>query len=108
MTTATMTVGFPSMFPAAGRGLPFQVLLGEQPEDAGSGRTRQLQSGNRKGTAPGPAGWRHRVQPKAQPGTISAAALDDPGPIVSASQFTRADLPVFLLKKIDGADETLP
>jgi GH25 family lysozyme M1 (1,4-beta-N-acetylmuramidase) len=39
-------------------------------------------------------------------GTISAAALDDPGPIVSASQFTRADLPVFLLKKIDGAGKT--
>ena len=53
------------------------------------------------GTAP-------RVQPKAQPGTISAAALDDPGPVVSASQFTRSDLPVFLLKKIDGTDETLP
>ena len=32
VTTATMTVGFPSRFPAAGRGLPFQVLLGERPD----------------------------------------------------------------------------
>jgi GH25 family lysozyme M1 (1,4-beta-N-acetylmuramidase) len=39
---------------------------------------------------------------------ISAAALDDPGPIVSASRFSRSDLPVFLLKKLDGTDETQP
>lgn len=39
---------------------------------------------------------------------VSAAAMDDPGPIVSASQFSRSDLPVFLLKKLDGPDEPLP
>ena len=39
---------------------------------------------------------------------ISTAAMDDPGPIVSASKFARDDLPVFLLKKLDGTDETLP
>jgi hypothetical protein len=38
-----------------------------------------------------------------EPG-VSAAAMDDPGPIVSASQFSRSDLPVFLLKKLDGND----
>jgi GH25 family lysozyme M1 (1,4-beta-N-acetylmuramidase) len=42
-----------------------------------------------------------------EPG-VSAAAMDDPGPIVSASQFSRRDLPVFLLKKLDGNDEPLP
>jgi hypothetical protein len=39
---------------------------------------------------------------------VSTAAMDDPGPIVSATRFSRADLPVFLLKKPDGTDETLP
>jgi hypothetical protein len=39
---------------------------------------------------------------------ISVAAKDDPGPIVSASQFSRRDLPVFLLRKLDGNDETAP
>jgi GH25 family lysozyme M1 (1,4-beta-N-acetylmuramidase) len=38
-----------------------------------------------------------------EPG-ISAAAVDDPGPIVSAAQFSRSDLPVFLLKRLDGSD----
>ncbi len=38
-------------------------------------------------------------------GNVSAAALDDPGPILSATQFSRRDLPVFLLRKLDGADE---
>ena len=55
VTTATMTVGFPSMFPVAGRGLPFQAPAWRTARNAGSGRTRQLQSGDRKGTAPGPA-----------------------------------------------------
>jgi len=107
VTTATMTVGFPSRFPAAGRGLPFQVLLGERPDDPTPVELASYNQAIEKA--------RHlalpvvaRVQPKAQPGTISAAALDDPGPVVSASQFTRSDLPVFLLKKIDGTDETLP
>jgi hypothetical protein len=35
---------------------------------------------------------------------VSTAAMDDPGPIVSASRFSRSDLPVFLLKKLDGTD----
>jgi GH25 family lysozyme M1 (1,4-beta-N-acetylmuramidase) len=35
---------------------------------------------------------------------VSTAAMDDPGPIVSASRFSRQDLPVFLLKKLDGSD----
>lgn len=39
---------------------------------------------------------------------VSTAAMDNPGPIVSASQFSRKDLPVFLLKKLDGTDETIP
>ena len=48
-------------------------------------------------------------RPKAIPaGQISAAALDDPGPVLSAARFSRRDLPVFLLKKIDGPDEPAP
>jgi hypothetical protein len=39
---------------------------------------------------------------------ISTAAQDDPGPIVPASHFSRHDLPVFLLRKIDGDDENKP
>jgi hypothetical protein len=39
---------------------------------------------------------------------ISVAAKDDPGPIVSASQFSRRDLPVFLLRKLEGNDEAAP
>jgi hypothetical protein len=35
---------------------------------------------------------------------VSTAAMDNPGPITSASQFSRKDLPVFLLKKLDGID----
>jgi hypothetical protein len=39
---------------------------------------------------------------------ISTAAKDDPGPIVTASEFSRRDLPVFLIRKIDGDDENMP
>lgn len=39
---------------------------------------------------------------------ISTAAMDDPGPNLSAAQFSRRELPIFLLKKPDGTDETLP
>lgn len=39
---------------------------------------------------------------------ISTAAKDNPGPIVSASRFSRKDLPVFLLRKLDGGDQTAP
>jgi hypothetical protein len=39
---------------------------------------------------------------------ISTAAKDDPRPIVPASQFSRRDLPVFLLRKLDGGDQTAP
>jgi GH25 family lysozyme M1 (1,4-beta-N-acetylmuramidase) len=35
---------------------------------------------------------------------ISTAAMDDPTPIVPASRFSRKDLPVFLLKKLDGTN----
>jgi hypothetical protein len=35
---------------------------------------------------------------------VSTAAMDNPGPIVSAPRFSRKDLPVFLLKKLDGID----
>lgn len=41
--------------------------------------------------------WENREAPR-----ISAAAMDDPPPLVPASQFSRKDLPVFLLKKLDG------
>ena len=51
-----------------------------------------------------------QVDLRSSPGepNISTAAMDDPGPVVSASRFSRADLPVFLLKKLDGTAETLP
>jgi GH25 family lysozyme M1 (1,4-beta-N-acetylmuramidase) len=35
---------------------------------------------------------------------ISAAAMDDPGPIVAASQISRKDLPVFLLRKLNASE----
>lgn len=39
---------------------------------------------------------------------ISAAAMDDPAPAAPASQLLRRDMPVFLLKKLDGGDEPSP
>jgi hypothetical protein len=89
----------PSMFPAAARGLAMraekagsQVLLANYVKV--TEKTQQL------GMAP-PAN-------SGSPRDVSTAALDDPGPELSATRFTRADLPVFLLKKIDGEAEPLP
>jgi len=44
----------------------------------------------------------------AKAGTISTAAMDDPGPVVSATHYMRRDLPIYLLRKIDGPDEETP
>ena len=95
------------MFPAAGRG-PFQALLGKQAEAAlpvELANYAQVAEKVRQLSLPAAAGDLPNTAPS---GNISAAALDDPGPIVSASQFSRKDLPVFLLRKLDGNDETLP
>ena len=96
--------GSPSIFPAA-LTLPTDIFIGQPAETP---TPVELASYNRA------VEKARRLDLQAAPENrsvdrsvnISAAALDDPGPIVSASQFTRADLPVFLLKKIDGADET--
>ncbi|MBX3583761.1 MAG: glycoside hydrolase family 25 protein [Rhizobiaceae bacterium] len=41
-------------------------------------------------------------------GEVSTAARDEPGPVLSATQFSRRELPIFLLKKLDGPDEVQP
>lgn len=38
-------------------------------------------------------------------GSVSTAAMDDPDPVRSATHYLRRDLPVYLLRKIDGPDE---
>ncbi len=103
LVTAAMTAGFPSMFPAAGRGLPFQALLGKQAEMA-----LPVELANYAQVAEKVRQLGLPTAVSDPPANISAAALDDPGPIVSASQFSRNDLPVFLLRKLDGSDEALP
>jgi GH25 family lysozyme M1 (1,4-beta-N-acetylmuramidase) len=39
---------------------------------------------------------------------ISTAALDEAGPNLSSSRFSRRDLPMYLLHRLDGADQTGP
>jgi hypothetical protein len=106
VTAASLTAGFPSFLPGGAHALPFQILLGKQPEILAPVELASYNQAIEKvrrmdlPAMPAAAGYR--------PGTISAAALDDPGPILSATRFSRKDLPVFLLKKLDGNDEPSP
>ncbi|WP_437344136.1 GH25 family lysozyme [Mesorhizobium marinum] len=98
---------------AATRGLPppFHALLGLSSEErvpvelAGYAEVAQRARPPMPRPAADPA-------PKGQPsGEISAAALDDPPPIVPGaadSYLSRRELPVFLLRKLDGPDEVMP
>jgi GH25 family lysozyme M1 (1,4-beta-N-acetylmuramidase) len=106
VTAASLTAGFPSFLPGGAHALPFQILLGKQPEILApvelASYNQAIEKVRRMDLPAMPAAARYR------PGTISAAALDDPGPILSATRFSRKDLPVFLLKKLDGNDEPSP
>lgn len=105
-TAAAMDVG-------AMRASPFQALLGKEAAPATSpvmlagyaqvaAKVRHLQLHAPAVSAP----------PKYVPtGNVSAAALDNPSPIVSVvsvTQLSRKELPVFLLRKLDGPDEPRP
>ena len=88
---------------SAGSMAPFQLLLGEQPQTMApvelasySQAIEKTRSMNLRPAAAKP------------PGDISTAARDEPGPILSATRLSREDLPVFLLTKLDGTDETVP
>lgn len=89
----------PSIAPR--RGSPFQALLGKQVEPPAvpivlAGYAQVAEKVRRMQTQPADA------SPEYIPnGNISAAALDNPGPIVATAQLTRRELPVFLLKKLD-------
>ena len=96
VTTAALKASVGSM-------APFQLLLGEQPETMAPvelASYNQATEKTRLMSLPPAA-----VKP---PGNISTAARDEAGPIVSATRLSREDLPVFLLKKLDGTDETVP
>ena len=82
--------------------LPTGISIGRPVETPAPVELASYVKAAEKAAADRPAGQRRKTP------AVSAAALDDPGPIVSASQFTRSDLPVFLLKKLDGPDEPLP
>jgi GH25 family lysozyme M1 (1,4-beta-N-acetylmuramidase) len=105
---ASANAGFPAPFPTAARGLPFHALLGAQAEPtlpvelAGYAEVveKALELGARPVANASPSGL--------PSGNISTAALDDPGPIVSAKHQSRRSMPVFLLRKLDGPDEPLP
>ena len=82
---------------------PFQLLLGEQPETMAPVELASYNQAIEK--------TRLLNRPAAaakRPGNISTAARDEPGPILSATRLSREDLPVFLLTKLDGTDETVP
>jgi hypothetical protein len=91
--TVEEVTGSPSTFPAALL-LPMDISVGrpaETPQVKYANYVRVVEKTRQLGTSP-------------EEPIISTAAMDDPGPIVSASQFSRKDLPVFLLKKLDGSD----
>jgi len=98
-TAAAMDIG-------AMRASPFQALLGKEAAPAMSPVVLA-------GYAQVAAKMRHPQAQAAPPkyvptGNVSAAALDNPAPIVAATQFSRRELPVFLLRKLDGPDEPRP
>jgi GH25 family lysozyme M1 (1,4-beta-N-acetylmuramidase) len=95
-TAAAMDIG-------AMRASPFQALLGKE----GAPATSPVVLAGYAQTA---AKVRLLQAPAAPPkyvptGNVSAAALDNPGPFVSVTQLSRKELPVFLLRKLDGPDE---
>jgi len=94
-TAAAMDIG-------AMRASPFQALLGKEAAPATSPVVLA-------GYAQVAAKVRHFQAPMASAppkyiptGNVSAAAIDNPGPIVSVTQLSRKELPVFLLSKLDG------
>ena len=96
VTTAALKASVGSM-------APFQLLLGEQPETMAPVELASYNQATEKTRL-------MSLRPAAvkPPGNISTAARDEAGPIVSATRLSREDLPVFLLKKLDGTDETVP
>lgn len=85
---------------------PFQALLGKQAAPASPVIMTSYAAATEKAFS-----LRASSPPQptpAKPGQISTAALDDPGPERSATHYTRQDLPVFLLRKLDGPDEPMP
>jgi GH25 family lysozyme M1 (1,4-beta-N-acetylmuramidase) len=94
---------------------PFQVLLGKDAEPdlpvvmtnyvAATEIARRLRVRamilEQRAEAAAPAGTR----PAKIVGSVSTAAMDDPDPVRSATHYSRKDLPVYLLRKIDGPDE---
>lgn len=94
---------------AAPAGSPFQALLGKQVVAnppivlAGYAQTVDLSRQPRRPAA--------KAEPKPAylpSGEMSTAALDEPGPVRSSTQFSRHELPIFLLRKLDGPDEVQP
>ena len=96
MTTAALKASVGSI-------TPFQLLLGEQPETMAPVELASYNQATEKTRL-------MSLRPAAvkPPGNISTAARDEAGPIVSATLLSREDLPVFLLTKLDGTDETDP
>ena len=87
---------------------PFQALLGKQAEPAAPViMTNYVEETERLRRLHAKAALNQKHE-TAQPGEISTAALDEPGPALSATRFSRKDLPVFLLRKLDGPDEPTP
>jgi GH25 family lysozyme M1 (1,4-beta-N-acetylmuramidase) len=95
---------------------PFQVLLGKDVEPdlpvvmtnyvAATEIARRLRVRakilEQRAAAAAPIGTKPA---KIAPGSVSTAAMDDPDPVRSATHYSRKDLPVYLLRKIDGPAE---
>lgn len=88
---------------------PFQALLGKQvvanPPIVLAGYAQTVDYSRQPRRASAKAAPKPNHVPS---GEISAAALDEPGPVLSSTQFSRQDLPIFLMRKLDGPDEVQP
>jgi len=90
-------------------GSPFQALLGKQavtnPPIVLAGYAQAVDYSRQPRRSAAKAAPKPAYVPS---GEMSTAALDDPGPVRSSTQFSRHDLPIFLLRKLDGPDEVRP
>lgn len=105
MANAGLTA-FQAASAGTGRGSPFKALLGAQAEPPPPVVLANYAQAVEKARQIGMPAIAAARPPRPVPsGNISTAALDNPGPVLSATRFSRRDLPVFLLRKLDGPDE---
>lgn len=98
----------PAILAAASQGSPFRALLGNQDEPSAPVLLASYaQTPEEAPRLPAPDVL--SLPPHYVPtGEMSTAALDDPKPILLSTQLSRKELPVFLLRKLDGPDGPQP